>query len=49
MGIERTALNPPKGDFSSFISPPWLLAMSLEIVNPNPIPPVDRFLELSVL
>ena len=47
--MDSIAFNPPRCDLSNFISPPWLLAISLAIVRPNPKPPVERFLEFSIL
>ena len=47
--MDNIALSPPNGDFSNFISPPWLLAISLAIVKPKPKPPVDKLREPSIL
>ena len=47
--MDNTTLNPPNGDLSNLTSPPLLRAISLAIVIPRPNPPVDKFLELSIL
>ena len=49
MGIDKTTRNPPDGDSSNLMSPPLLLAISLAIVIPSPSPPVNKFLEPSIL
>ena len=38
---------PPDSDLSREISPPCDLAISLDIVIPNPHPTIDLFLDLS--